>query len=127
MLSPDGRCKAFDAAANGYVRGEGAGAVVLQAARRSRSPTATAIYAVIRGSAVNQDGRTTGMTVPSEAAQEAMLRAGLADAGLEPGGVQYVEAHGTGTPVGDPHRGDARSAPSSARAAPTASAARSAR
>jgi acyl transferase domain-containing protein len=106
MLSPDGRCKAFSAAANGYVRADGVGAVLLR-------PLADAladgdrIYAVLRGTAVNQDGRTKGMTVPSAAAQEAMLRAGLADARLEPAAVQYVEAHGTGTPVGDPQEATA--------------------
>ena len=101
MLSPDGRCKAFDASANGYVRSEGAGVVVLKplaAALAAGDP----IYAIIRGSAVNQDGHTSGLTVPSATAQEAMVRAALADAGLAAREVQYVEAHGTGTPVGDP-------------------------
>ncbi|HLZ32328.1 MAG TPA: beta-ketoacyl synthase N-terminal-like domain-containing protein, partial [Chloroflexota bacterium] len=101
MLSPDGRCKAFDARANGYVRSEGAGVVVLKplaAARAAGDP----IYAVIRGSAVNQDGRTSGLTVPSPAAQEAMVRAALVDARMTARDIQYVEAHGTGTPVGDP-------------------------
>ncbi|MEA2686588.1 MAG: hypothetical protein QOE93_1783, partial [Actinomycetota bacterium] len=101
MLSPDGRCAAFDAAANGYVRSEGGAVVVLK-------PLADAvaahdrIYAVIAGTAVNQDGRTLGMTVPSSTAQEAVVRAALADSGIHPSAVGYVEAHGTGTPVGDP-------------------------
>lgn len=101
MLSPDARSRAFDATANGYVRGEGAGVVVLKplaAAHRDRDR----IYAVIRGSAINQDGRTQGITVPSGAAQEANFRAALAAAGVAPHEVGYIEAHGTGTPVGDP-------------------------
>ncbi|WP_165956513.1 type I polyketide synthase [Kribbella antibiotica] len=101
MLSPDGRSRAFDAAANGYVRGEGAGVVVLKRlaeAQRDRDR----IYAVIRGSSVNQDGRTQGITVPSSAAQGANFRAALVAAGIGPREVGYVEAHGTGTPVGDP-------------------------
>jgi acyl transferase domain-containing protein len=101
MFSPDGRSRAFDATATGYVRGEGAGLVVLKPldqARRDRDR----IYAVIRGTAVNQDGRTQGITVPSGAAQEANFRAALAAAGIAARDVGYVEAHGTGTPVGDP-------------------------
>ncbi len=101
MLSRDGQSRAFDASANGYVRSEGAGVVILkplQAALADGDP----IYAVIRATAVNQDGRTTGMTVPSRAAQQAMLEEALAKAGLTARDVQYVEAHGTGTPVGDP-------------------------
>ncbi|HEY7489577.1 MAG TPA: SDR family NAD(P)-dependent oxidoreductase, partial [Candidatus Tectomicrobia bacterium] len=101
MLSPDGRCKAFDARANGYTRSEGAGIVVLKPlsnAVADRDP----IYAVIRGSAVNQDGHTNGMMVPNRFAQEAMLREAYRQAGCSPGQVQYIEAHGTGTPVGDP-------------------------
>jgi len=101
MLSPDGRCKSFDARANGYVRSEGCGVVVLKplsAALAAGDP----IYAVIRGSAANQDGRSNGLTVPNGAAQEAALRASLAQAGVAPEQIQYVEAHGTGTFVGDP-------------------------
>ncbi len=101
MLSPDGRCKAFDSSANGYTRSEGAGVVVLKPL-----PDALAdgdpIYAVIRGTAINEDGRTSGITVPGRAAQEAMLRTAYRQAGVAPSDVQYVEAHGTGTPVGDP-------------------------
>ncbi|MGE0127974.1 MAG: type I polyketide synthase [Blastocatellales bacterium] len=101
MLSPDGRCKAFDASANGYTRSEGAGVVVLKPL-----PNALAdgdqIYAVIRGTAINEDGHTSGITVPGREAQEAMLRQAYQQAGVAPGDVQYVEAHGTGTPVGDP-------------------------
>lgn len=101
MLSPDGRCKSFDARANGYVRSEGCGVVILKplsAAQADGDP----IYAVIRGSATNQDGRSKGLTVPNGAAQEAALRASLQQAGVAPEQIQYVEAHGTGTFVGDP-------------------------
>jgi amino acid adenylation domain-containing protein len=101
MLAPDGRCKAFDARADGYVRGEGAGVVILKPLDRAiedRDP----IYAVIRGTAINQDGRTVGMSVPSGAAQEETFRHALRQAGVVPAAVQYVEAHGTGTRVGDP-------------------------
>ena len=101
MLSPDGQCKAFDARANGFVRGEGAGLIVIKplaAAVRDRDR----IYALIRGSAINQDGRTVGIMVPNPDAQEAMLREVLGAAAVEPQEVQYVEAHGTGTAVGDP-------------------------
>lgn len=101
MLSPDARSKAFDAAANGYVRGEGAGAVVLKPLSRALLD-GDRVYAVIRGSAVNQDGRTQGITVPNGAAQAANFRVALAEAGVSPADVGYVEAHGTGTPVGDP-------------------------
>jgi acyl transferase domain-containing protein/NADPH:quinone reductase-like Zn-dependent oxidoreductase/NAD(P)-dependent dehydrogenase (short-subunit alcohol dehydrogenase family)/SAM-dependent methyltransferase len=101
MLSPDGRSRAFDSSANGYVRGEGAGIVVLKSLARARLD-GDRVYAVIRGTAVNQDGRTQGITVPSGEAQEANFRAALAAAGIAPADVGYVEAHGTGTPVGDP-------------------------
>jgi len=100
-LSPDGRCKTFDATANGYVRGEGCGLVALKRlddALRDGDP----IMAVLRGTAINHDGRSGGLTVPNVAAQEALLRDALADAGLTPTEVDYVEAHGTGTPLGDP-------------------------
>lgn len=101
VLSPDGRCKTFDARANGYVRSEGAGMIMLKplsAAIRDRD----AIYSVIRATALNQDGRTPGMTVPSQDAQEQLLRSACAKASINPASIQYVEAHGTGTPVGDP-------------------------
>ncbi len=101
MLAADGRCKAFDSRADGFVRGEGAGVVVLKplsAAVRDGDR----IYAVIRGSAVNQDGRTKGITVPNEEAQLALVREACRRAGIDPDELQYVEAHGTGTPVGDP-------------------------
>ncbi|CAH1195753.1 5-methyl-1-naphthoate synthase [Paenibacillus plantiphilus] len=101
FLSPDGRCKTFDASANGYVRGEGVGLVVL---KRYADAVADGdeIQAVIMASSVNQDGHTVGITVPSTDAQERLIRETLRKAGLQPSAVQYVEAHGTGTPVGDP-------------------------
>src|SRR6202007_3288252 len=90
-----------DAAANGFVRGEGAGMIVLKPLARALADN-DRIYAVIRGSAVNQDVRTPGLTVPSEEAQAALLRQAYHNAGVEPAAVQYIEAHGTGTLVGDP-------------------------
>ncbi|XXY49128.1 beta-ketoacyl synthase N-terminal-like domain-containing protein [Sorangium sp. So ce269] len=101
MLAPDGRCRSFDAAASGYVRGEGCGIVVLKRLSDAQAD-GDEILALIRGSAVNQDGRTSGLTAPSGRSQEALIRTALAQAGLEPRDVQYVEAHGTGTPLGDP-------------------------
>jgi len=101
MLSPDGRCKAFDARANGYTRSEGAGIVALKPLSNALAE-GDPIYAILRGSAVNQDGHTHGMMVPNRLAQEAMLREAYRQAGFSPGQVQYIEAHGTGTPVGDP-------------------------
>ncbi|ASR37317.1 hypothetical protein BAY61_22535 [Prauserella marina] len=101
MLSPDCRSRAFDASANGYVRGEGCGVVVLKPLVRAQLD-GDRIHAVIRGSAVNQDGRTQGITVPNGEAQEANFRAALASARVPASEVGYVEAHGTGTPVGDP-------------------------
>jgi myxalamid-type polyketide synthase MxaE and MxaD len=100
-MAPDGRCKTFDARANGYVRSEGAGVVVLKPLSKAlvdRDP----IYAVIRGSAVNQDGRSNGLMAPNPLAQEAVLREAYRRAAVSPGDVQYVEAHGTGTLLGDP-------------------------
>ncbi|HEU4577828.1 MAG TPA: SDR family NAD(P)-dependent oxidoreductase [Polyangiaceae bacterium] len=100
-LAPDGRCKTFDAAADGYGRGEGCGIVVLQ--RLSDARTAGhRIRALIRGSASNHDGHSNGLTAPSGIAQEAVIRSALANAGLDPADVGYVEAHGTGTLLGDP-------------------------
>ncbi len=100
-MAPDGRCKSFDARADGYVRGEGAGVVVLKPLGRALADGAP-IYAVIRGSAVNQDGRSNGLMAPNPRAQEAVLREAYRRAGVSPGDVQYVEAHGTGTLLGDP-------------------------
>jgi acyl transferase domain-containing protein/aryl carrier-like protein len=101
FLSPDGRSKAFDASANGYARGEGAGIVLIKPLARAQAD-GDSIYALIRGSAVTQDGHTTGITVPNGSAQETVMRLAYQRAEIAPGQVQYIEAHGTGTPVGDP-------------------------
>lgn len=101
LMSPTGRCKPFDASADGIVRGEGAGVVVLKRLADAIAD-GNAIYAVIRGTAVNQDGRSNGLTAPNRWSQEAVLRTAYERAGISPGAVQYVEAHGTGTPLGDP-------------------------
>ncbi|KAB8142876.1 type I polyketide synthase [Chloroflexia bacterium SDU3-3] len=101
FLSPDGRCKTFDASANGYARGEGAGVVLIKPLAQAQAD-GDAIYAVIRGTAVTQDGHTNGITVPNGAAQQAAMRLAYQRAGVAPRDIQYVEAHGTGTPVGDP-------------------------
>ena len=101
MLAADGRCKTFDAAADGYVRGEGCGVVVLKRLEDAEAD-GDRIWAVIRGSAVNQDGASPGLTAPSGSAQEAVIEEALARAGLEPSAVDYLEAHGTGTQLGDP-------------------------
>ncbi|MEI2580370.1 SDR family NAD(P)-dependent oxidoreductase [Scytonema sp. PRP1] len=101
FLAPDGRCKTFDARANGYVRSEGAGMVVLKTLSQALAD-GDRIYAVIQGSAVNQDGRSNGLTAPNPKAQEAVLREAYFKAGVSPGQIQYIEAHGTGTKLGDP-------------------------
>ena len=101
MLSPDGRCATFDAAANGYVRGEGCGIVLLKRLDEAEAD-GDRIWGVIRSTALNQDGASPGLTVPSRPAQEKCIKAALARAGIEPARVDYLEAHGTGTPVGDP-------------------------
>ena len=101
MLSPDGRCKAFDERGNGFVRGEGAGVIVLKPLAAAQAD-GDRIYAVIRGSAVNQDGRTSSLTVPGLPAQQSLIREACRDARIDPLEIDYIEAHGTGTPVGDP-------------------------
>ncbi|MDI5965470.1 non-ribosomal peptide synthetase/type I polyketide synthase [Streptantibioticus silvisoli] len=106
FLSGSGRSRAFDAAADGYVRAEGVGVVALKRladALRDGDP----VHAVVLGSGVNQDGRTDGITVPSADAQTALIRRVCSQAGVAPGALQYVEAHGTSTPVGDPIEADA--------------------
>ena len=100
-MSPDGRCKAFDASADGYVRSEGAGVVILKPLAKALAD-GDPIYAVIRGSAINQDGRSNGLTAPSPAAQAAVIQEAYRQANIAPSAVQYVEAHGTGTRLGDP-------------------------
>jgi acyl transferase domain-containing protein/acyl carrier protein len=101
MLAPDGRCKTFDASANGFSRGEGCGVLIL---KRQQDAIADGdrVLALIRGTAVNQDGRSGGLTVPNGPAQEAVIRLALADAGVQGAEIDYVEAHGTGTSLGDP-------------------------
>ena len=101
MMAPDGRCKTFDARADGFVRGEGCGILVLKRLTDAQQ-AGDRIIAVIRGSAANQDGRSNGLTAPSGPAQEAVLRDALLDAQLEARQVGVVEAHGTGTELGDP-------------------------
>ncbi len=102
FLSPDQYCKAFDTSANGYVRSEGVGVVILKPLYRARAD-GDAIYACVHGTAANQDGYITeGFTVPNVFSQVALLRAAYAEAGIDPLTVDFVEAHGTGTPVGDP-------------------------
>ncbi|ACY15483.1 3-oxoacyl-(acyl-carrier-protein) reductase., 6- deoxyerythronolide-B synthase [Haliangium ochraceum DSM 14365] len=100
-LSPDGRCKSFDARANGYVRGEGCGVVVLKRLSDAQRD-GDHVWALVRGSAVNQDGRSAGLTAPNMLAQQAVLRQALDSARVEPAAIGYVETHGTGTPLGDP-------------------------
>nr|ADB12491.1 EpoD [Sorangium cellulosum] len=100
-LSPDGRCRTFDASANGFVRGEGCGLVVLKRLSDAQRD-GDRIWALIRGSAINHDGRSTGLTAPNVLAQETVLREALRSAQVEAGAVDYVETHGTGTSLGDP-------------------------
>ena len=106
MLSPDGRCKTFDAAANGFVRAEGCGIVVLKRLGAAMAD-GDRVLALIRGSAINQDGPSSGLSVPNGLAQEAVIRQALLSAQVEPSALSYIEAHGTGTSLGDPIEIDA--------------------
>ncbi|HEY2577794.1 MAG TPA: SDR family NAD(P)-dependent oxidoreductase [Streptosporangiaceae bacterium] len=101
MLSKAGRCRTFDAAADGYVRGEGVGAVLLKPLDRARAD-GDHVYAVIKGSAVNHSGRAASLTAPNPRAQAEVLAAAYRDAGVSLSQVSYLEAHGTGTRLGDP-------------------------
>ena len=101
MLAPDGKCKTFDAAADGYVRGEGCGVIVIKRLEDAIRD-GDRIRAVIRGSAINQDGASGGLTVPNGVAQQRVIADALKRAGLAPSDVHYLEAHGTGTSLGDP-------------------------
>ena len=101
LLSPEGRCKSFDAAADGFVRGEGCGIVVLKRLAEAEA-AGDRIWAVIRGSAFNQNGATAGATVPNGPAQERLIERALAQAGIAPSEVDYLEAHGAGSAFGDP-------------------------
>uniref|UniRef100_UPI003BEF0529 SDR family NAD(P)-dependent oxidoreductase n=1 Tax=Burkholderia arboris TaxID=488730 RepID=UPI003BEF0529 len=101
MLSADFACKTFDRKANGYVRGEGVGAVVLKPLRRARAERDN-VLAIVRGSAVNHGGKSNSLTAPNPAAQAQVIRRAIADAGVDPRRISFVETHGTGTPLGDP-------------------------
>ena len=101
MLSPEGQCKTFDASADGYVRGEGCGVIVLKRLSDAERD-GDRIWAVIKGSAVNHGGDSVGLTVPNPPALKQVMETALSDAGVSPSDVDFLEAHGTGTAVGDP-------------------------
>ncbi|WP_036801169.1 type I polyketide synthase [Pleurocapsa sp. PCC 7319] len=101
MMAEDGRCKTFDAAADGYVRGEGCGVVILKRLEDAQQD-GDRILAVIKGSAINQDGKSNGLTAPNGLAQQAVIRQALANANLTAAEISYIESHGTGTSLGDP-------------------------
>jgi acyl transferase domain-containing protein len=98
MLSPEGRCKTLDASADGYVRAEAVGGLMLEHMRSSGSQQVLAVFA---GSAVNQDGRSSSLTAPNGPAQQQVLRAALTDGGLVPDDLSGLSMHGTGTPLGE--------------------------
>jgi len=108
MMASDGRCKTFDSRADGYVRGEGCGVIVLKRLSDAQRD-GDSIWALVRGSAINQDGRSNGLTAPNGPAQEAVIRAALAQAGVHPREISFVECHGTGTSLGDPQEVEALS------------------
>ncbi|MEN9566944.1 MAG: hypothetical protein RLZZ69_2140, partial [Cyanobacteriota bacterium] len=101
MMAEDGRCKTFDAEADGYVRGEGCGIAILKRLTDAQRD-GDRILAIVKGSAINQDGRSNGLTAPNGLSQQAVMRQALADANLSPAQVSYIESHGTGTSLGDP-------------------------
>ncbi|WP_319420823.1 hybrid fatty acyl-AMP ligase/type I polyketide synthase [Pleurocapsa sp. FMAR1] len=101
MMAEDGRCKTFDADADGYVRGEGCGVVILKRLADAQRD-GDRILGVIKGSAINQDGRSNGLTAPNGLSQQAVIRQALANANLSPAEISYIESHGTGTSLGDP-------------------------
>lgn len=101
MLSPDGRCKTFDDRANGYVRGEGCGIIILKRLSDAIADK-NKIFAIIKGSAVNQDGLSNGITAPNGVAQQEVIKTALENANIKPNEISYIETHGTGTSLGDP-------------------------
>ncbi len=101
MLSPEGKCRPFDAGANGYVRGEGCGLVLLKRLADAERD-GDQVLAIIRATSVNQDGRTSGISAPNGQSQQECIRAAHAQAGVAAADISYIEAHGTGTPLGDP-------------------------
>jgi acyl transferase domain-containing protein len=100
MLSPEGRCKTLDASADGYVRAEAVGGILLEHLSSNSSSGAAQVLAIFAGSSVNQDGRSSSLTAPNGPAQQEVLRAALTDAGLEPADMSGLSMHGTGTPLG---------------------------
>ena len=101
MIAADGHCKTFDDQADGYVRGEGCGVLILKRLDQAQAD-GNPIQSVIRGSAINQDGRSNGLTAPNGHAQQNVIRQALQAAQVEPQEISYIETHGTGTPLGDP-------------------------
>eukprot|EP01054_Gregarina_sp_Poly1_P004682 Gregarina_sp_Poly_1__4681@NODE_24_length_20154_cov_63_859810_g22_i0_p1_GENE_NODE_24_length_20154_cov_63_859810_g22_i0NODE_24_length_20154_cov_63_859810_g22_i0_p1_ORF_typecomplete_len6649_score1079_63ketoacylsynt/PF00109_26/1_3e25ketoacylsynt/PF00109_26/1_3e73ketoacylsynt/PF00109_26/1_5e81KR/PF08659_10/3_3e56KR/PF08659_10/2_4e03KR/PF08659_10/1_6e55KR/PF08659_10/3_4e50KR/PF08659_10/8_1e02Acyl_transf_1/PF00698_21/3e83Acyl_transf_1/PF00698_21/1_6e78Ketoacylsynt_C/PF02801_22/4_7e42Ketoacylsynt_C/PF02 len=101
MLALDSKCKTFDARADGYVRGEGCGAVIVQPLEDARRENKF-VYAIVRGTAINHDGRSASLTAPNGPAQQEVIKAALREANCRPSDICYIESHGTGTPLGDP-------------------------